>query len=134
MLDPWFVTGFCDSTATFTYSKAGGTFNLYFSLRQNENNREIVEKIQRFFGQIGSIYISKGKQSQKQIATYYYRISRVEQLRRVVEHFDGYPLQSKKQNVYVIWRKMVMHKIDNFRDIDRALLKDLAGKLTIFNQ
>ena len=118
MLNPWFVTGFCDSAATFTYSKAGKTLNLYFSLRQNEANRDIVEKIHSFFDRAGSIYISKNSQKKKQSVSYYYRVSRVEELKRIIEHFNEYPLQSKKHNGYLIWRKMVLHKAENFRDVD----------------
>ena len=49
MLNPWYVTGFCDGEAAFTYSRAGGSFGLYFAVKQREDNRQIVEDIQEFF-------------------------------------------------------------------------------------
>lgn len=128
------MTGFCDSAAAFTYSKAGRTVNLYFSLRQRETNGDILEKIQGFFNKAGSIYISKNSQKKKQFESYYYRVSRIEELKRIVRHFDEYRLQSKKYRSYLIWRKMVLHKIENFRDADYEMLRDLAGQLATLNQ
>ena len=138
-LDPWYITGFCDGEAAFTYSRAGGAFNLYFSLRQREDNRRIVEKIQEFFGYIGNIYISTGQSLEregnfKQQDSAYYRVSKVSELKRVIEHFDKYPLQSKKQNAYLVWRKMAIHKIENFRDTNYNILRELAGQLAKLNQ
>ena len=139
MLNPWYITGFCDGEAAFTYSRAGGAFNLYFSLRQREDNRRIVEKIQEFFGYIGNIYKSKGtvadgKNNFNQQTSAYYRVVKVSELKRIVEHFDKYPLQSKKREAYLTWRKMVIHKIDNFRDTDYDTLRALAGQLANLNQ
>lgn len=107
---------------------------MYFSLRQNEANRDIVEKIHSFFDKVGSIYISRSRQKKKQSVSYYYRISRADQLKRIIEHFDEYSLQSKKHKSYLVWRKMVLHKAENFRDVDYGMLKDLASQLAAFNQ
>lgn len=139
MLDPWFVTGFCDGEAAFTFSRAGGAFNLYFSVRQREDNRKIVEEIQKFFGYIGSIYKSKGmaideNNKIKQQPSAYYRVAKVSELKYIVEHFDKYPLQSKKINAYLVWREMVNHKIENFRDTDYNILRSLAERLAQLNQ
>lgn len=139
MLDPWYITGFSDGEAAFTYSRSGGAFNLYFSLRQREDNREIVERIREFFGYIGNIYKSKGLMPQKegdpkQQDSAYYRVSKVGELKYVVEHFDKYPLQSRKHNAYLIWRQMVMHKTENFRSTDYDILRELAAQLAKLNQ
>jgi hypothetical protein len=56
MLNPWYVTGFADGEAAFTYSRAGGSFGIYFSIKQREDNRQLVEEIYHFFGSIGQIY------------------------------------------------------------------------------
>ena len=139
MLDPWFVTGFYDGEAACTFSRAGGAFNLYFSLRQREDNLRIIEEIQRFFGYIGSIYKSKGMAIDennriKQQPSAYYRVAKVSELKRIVEHFDKYPLQGKKIDAYLVWREMVSHKIENFRNTDYNILKSLSERLVQLNQ
>lgn len=136
MLDPWYVTGFCDGEAAFTYSRSGGTFGLYFGVKQREDNRQIVEDLREFFNFVGYIY--RGKEAKYDAgfskATAYYRVTKTTELLRIVEHFDKYPLQSKKkQEAYHIWRQMVMHKLENFRDIDYDKLRALAEKLSQLN-
>lgn len=138
-LNPWYITGFSDGEVAFTYSRAGGAFNLYFSLRQREDNRAIVERIREFFDYIGEVYRSKGgvpekEGDPKQQDSAYFRVTKVSQLLKVVEHFDKYPLQSRKQNAYLVWRKMVMHKYENFRDTDYDFLRELAAELANLNQ
>ncbi|MDP3041999.1 MAG: LAGLIDADG family homing endonuclease [Candidatus Omnitrophota bacterium] len=138
MLDPWYVTGFADGEAAFTYSRAGGSFGIYFAIKQREDNRQIVEEIHNFFGGVGYIY--RGKESNgapksgfsKPYA--YYRVTKSSELQKIVEHFDKYPLQSqKKHEAYQVWREMVIHKRDNYRNIDYNRLSELAGKLSILN-
>lgn len=138
MLTPWYVTGFCDGEAAFTYSRGYGVFGLYFAVKQREDNRQIVEELQRFFGNVGYIY--KGKEAgptknsglTKPYA--YYRVTKISELKVIVDHFDKYPLQSrKKQEAYQTWRQMVMHKLENYRDIDYDKLRALAEKLSTLN-
>ena len=91
------------------------------------------------FGYIGNIYKSKGAIPQregdpKQQDSAYYRVSKVSELKSVVEHFDKYPLQSRKHNAYLVWRQMVTHKIENFRSTDYDILRELAAQLAKLNQ
>ncbi|MDD5155416.1 MAG: LAGLIDADG family homing endonuclease [Candidatus Omnitrophica bacterium] len=126
MLTPWHITGFCDAAAAFTYSRAGGTFALYFAIKQKEENREILEAIREYFGHIGKIY------NQKLSLTY--RITKIEELRRILGHFDKYPPQIKKKDeAYRIWRDMVRHKLENYRDVDYNKLRILAERLSSLN-
>jgi len=134
MLTPWYVTGFCDGEANFTYSKAGGTFNLYFSIREKKGNVQIIQKIQEFFDSVGTIYRNKENLADKktgahQQSTVFFRVTRSAELIKIIEHFDKYPLQSRKKEGYLLWRQMVLHKIENYRNIDYALLEKLAGQL-----
>jgi hypothetical protein len=138
MLEPWYVTGFSDGEAAFTYSRAGGSFSIYFSIKQKEDNRQIVEELYNFFGDVGYIY--RGKESNgtpnggfsKSYA--YFRVTKSSDLQRIVEHFDKYPLQSKKKHeAYLAWRAMVIYKKDNYRNIDFNHLSELAGKLSLLN-
>jgi len=138
MLTPWYITGFCDGEAAFTYSRAGGTFNLYFAVKQREDNRQIIEEIQQYFNYIGNIYYSKEAKPTKNSGfskpSAYYRVTKISELEAIVSHFDKYPLQSKKKlEAYKIWREMVMYKLDNYRSIDYDQLKILAEKLSSVN-
>ena len=138
MLTPWYVTGFCDGEAAFTYSRSGGTFGLYFAIHQREDNRQIIDEIHSYFNYIGDIYINKEslptKNSGFSKPAVYYRVTRIGELQRIVEHFDKYPLQSqKKHEAYLAWREMVMHKVENYRNIDYDILRNLAEKLSLLN-
>lgn len=138
MLTPWYITGFCDGEAAFTYSRAGGSFGLYFAIKQREDNKQIIEDIQGYFNRVGDIYIQKKvlptQNSGLSRPAAYYRVTRINELQRIVEHFDRYPLQSqKKHEAYKVWREMVMHKLENYRKVDYNKLNGLAEKLSSLN-
>ncbi len=137
-LDPWYISGFCDGEAVFTYSRMGGSFALYFAIRQREDNRQIVEDIQQYFNYIGKIYVSKEsaltKNSGFSKASAYFRVTRIDELKVVLGHFDKYPLQSnKKKAAYNAWRQMVLYKLENYRDIEYDKIRVLAEKLSELN-
>jgi hypothetical protein len=138
MLIPWYVTGFCDAAAAFTYSRSAGTFALYFSIKQREDNCRVVEDIQKYFHNIGSIY--KGKESTPvedkgcSSTGALFRVTKVDELRIIIDHFDKYPLQSKKKlEAYSVWRQMVLYKLENYRGIDYTKLSTLAERLSEIN-
>lgn len=134
-LDPWYVTGFCDGEAAFTYSRAGGTIAMYFGIKQRADNRQVVEEIRNFFGNAGYIYQQKKNLSATNISqtkpSAYFRVTKINELSAIIDHFDKYTLQSKKkQMAYKIWREMVMHKKNNYRRTDYDKMKALAEKLS----
>jgi hypothetical protein len=137
-LDPWYVTGLCDGEAAFTYHHASGNFCVAFGFKQREDNRQLVEDLRAYFNYIGSIYRTKGAQPTKNSGTTnpsaYFRVSRASELTEIINHFDKYPLQSKKKlEVYKIWREMAMHKIENYRNVDYNKMRALAEKLSALN-
>lgn len=138
MLNSWYVTGFCDGEAAFTYSRAGGSLAVYFGVKQRGDSRQIIEELREFFNYVGNIYYqAKSKNVPKSEISQpacYYRVTKINELQRIVEHFDKYPLQNrKKQEVYLVWRQMVKYKTDNYRSIDYNILRDLAEKLSKLN-
>ena len=137
-LNPWYVTGFCDGEAAFTYSRSGGSFAVYFGIKQREDNQQIVEDIQEYFDYVGVIYKAKEslptKNSGHTKASVYYRVSRADELAIIIGHFDKYQLQSKKKlEAYKVWKKMAIHKLENYRDINYDTLRSLAEKLSNLN-
>jgi hypothetical protein len=111
------VTGFADAAASFTYSRSSKQLALYFAIKVAEADRTLLEDLQSFFD-AGRIYEPA-----------YFRVTRREELTRIVDHFDRYPLQSSKRSVYEVWREMVIAK-QNFRRPDRELLAGLASRLS----
>lgn len=138
MLTPWYITGFSDGEAAFTYSRSGGTFGLYFAINQREDNQQIIEEIREYFHYVGDIYRRKESTPTKNSGTSkpaaYYRVTRIGELKIIVDHFDKYPLQSKKKlEAYKVWREMAMHKLENYGNIDYDILRALAEKLSNLN-
>ena len=137
-LDPWYVTGFCDGEAAFTYSRSGGTFAISFSIKQRSDNSQIIEDIWEFFNHVGNVYNGKRaaptKNSGDTKPSVIYKVSRVDELLVIINHFDRYPPKSKKKNeAYNVWREMVMHKSDNYYKVDYNKLRALAEKLSSLN-
>jgi hypothetical protein len=127
LLDPWYVTGLCDGEAAFTFSRSGNAFSLYFSICQRNDNREIIEKVQRYFKGIGTIYIRKEHNA-------YFRVCRQDELMGVIDHFDKFPLQGKKKDVYRLWREMALEKIRYSINCKCEEFKIFAEQIALLNQ
>lgn len=135
-LDPWYVTGFCEGEASFTYSRNAGAVNLYFAIKLSATDLSILQRIQRFFGDIGRIYsvrseAPRGKAGYTKAASYF-RVNRPPQLTRVVEHFDRYPLLGTKATPFATWKQMVALK-QSFRKPPLLQLEQLAQQLSDAN-
>ena len=132
MINPWFVTGFCEGEGAFTYSRSGKNLNLYFAIKLNDKDDALLVHICDFFN-VGKIYRVKsrspGNRSGDTKPAVYYRVTKISELTRVVEHFDKYPLQGKKAGVYKIWKEMWLLK-SRFRKPDLSGLNILAIKLS----
>ncbi len=132
LLNPWYVTGFVDGEGSFTFSRSGNNIGLYFAIRLNDQDKELLTSIQRFFGGIGYLYPAKAHASDKgkTKAACYYRVTRINDLLKIVKHFDDYPLEGLKKQSFQIWREMVMIKYNNFRRKHLDELEILAKKLS----
>ena len=142
-LNPWYVTGFCDGEAAFTFSRTVSnnlTVNVtaLFSVRQRRDNEQIVKNLQLFFGGIGTIYIGKEalptKNSGHTKESAYYRVSKVDELKKILEHFDSYPLQSKKCEVYAVWKELVDYKDRYYGGVDLLQVNDFVKRISELNQ
>jgi hypothetical protein len=56
-------------------------------------------------------------------------VTRRDELPRIVDHFDRFPLRTTKRVQYEIWRRMVALK-QEFRSSDREALAELALELS----
>jgi hypothetical protein len=117
-LDAWYVTGLIDGVGSFTYSRSGKQLAVYFAVKAS-GSVTVLGELQTFFG-CGAIY-STGSSS-------YFRIQRRADLATVLDHFDRFPLRTKRE-VYSVWREMVIAK-RAFRKPDRDRLESLATELS----
>jgi len=131
-INPWYVTGFCDGESTFTYSRSGENLNLYFAIKLNVDDRDVLYKIKDFFG-VGNMYVGRPvpprKYSGHTRTYFYYRVSKIRDHLRVIEHFTKYPLIGKKAASFSVWKDMVSLKL-NYRKPNREELNRLAAKLS----
>ncbi len=132
-VDPWYVTGFLEGEGSLTYSRSGRQLAVYLALKVAARDQPIVLLLQAFFDGIGKIYrIPRQEATQPHRGSCYYRICRHDELARVVDHLDRYPLRGSKAGAYAIWREMVLLK-RNFREAPRDRLEELALALTKAN-
>jgi len=131
-LDPWWVTGLVDGEGSFTYNRNGRQIAVVFAIKLTGVDRPIVERVQEFFG-VGRLYRVAGREptetSGATRTAAYYRVNRYDELPRITDHFDTYPLQSYKANSYKIWKAMVTLKRE-FRGRNHAALDELALALS----
>jgi LAGLIDADG DNA endonuclease family protein len=128
-LDPWYVTGFIDGVGTLTYSRSGRQIALYLALKVPARDQAILESIRAWLGGIGKLYALRRRGPDGGPASCYYRVCRHDELVRVVDHLDAYPLRGSKAAAYAIWREMVLLKL-RFRDAPRDRLQALAQQLS----
>ena len=134
-LNPWFITGFCEGEASFTYNKTGNNIALYFAIKLTKGDENLLCNIQNFF-KVGQIYKVKARaprhNSGHTKAALYYRTTKIADLQVIVDHFEEYPLKGEKRKRYEIWREMFLLK-NNFRQCDRDKLILLSQKLSSLN-
>lgn len=128
---PWYVTGFAESCASFTYSRSGAVLVLYFGIKVSVRDLVILQGVQAFFGGVGRIYNIKASSERvvKDANLVYFRVNRARELAIVAAHFDRYPLAGAKAQQYRIWREMVSLK-QQFRRPARDRLAALALRLS----
>ena len=130
-LDPWYVTGFCDGEAAFTYSLQASSqgLSLYFSLKLHDRDRPLLKRIQAYFEGVGQIYSAKDPRPNAGPRAYY-RVSQLDELQVIARHFDQYPLWGWKAKGYSIWRRMLQLKYDHYGHPPHDELIELAHQLS----
>jgi hypothetical protein len=134
-LDPWFVTGFVEGEGTFTFSRNGRNMALYFAIKLNSEDRGLLEEIQRFFEGAGKIYRVKARAPNASSRSgwtkeaSYYRVTRLDDLAIIAQHFGQYPLRGSKAQSFRIWLEM-LHAKQRFRRPQIERLESLASELS----
>lgn len=90
-----------------------------FEILVNIKNKEILDRIQKFFG-VGKIYIIKKK--------VYYRVTKIGDIVNIlIPHFKSYPLLSKKICRFIVWCEAI-------KLIEAGTHKTKKGFTVILNQ
>ena len=106
-LDPNWVTGFVDAEGCFSAGTAEVSNPLKWKVRTSfeinlhEKDKEILYKIQSYFG-VGAIYHRPDRKKSV------YRVSNVNYIKDIIiPHFTKYPLISKKRIDYLLWSEVI---------------------------
>ena len=133
-LNPWYITGLCDGEAAFTFSRTGfKSLSLYFAIKLTRSDKGYLGTIRDYFG-TGKIYYVKPLSAKENAgwtkSAAYYRVSKLSELEKIINHFDKYPLQSQKVESYRIWRKIFFLKKSGFRKPDYIKINELIKQLS----
>lgn len=95
-LDPWFITGFTDAEGTFGFYvnisnkyKFGYKLTYVFSIGLHLKDLAVLQNIQKTLG-VGKIFTLREDAVQ-------YRVESLKELMVIIQHFDNYPLLTKKR-------------------------------------
>lgn len=98
-LDPWFITGFFDAESCFTIGvtkdnkyTTGWRVKLLISLSLHEKDEDLLLRIRNFFN-VGCIYVARSD-------LICWSVTSLKDLEIIINHFDYYPLVTKKQIDY----------------------------------
>ncbi len=113
-LDPWYITGIAEGEGCFSVSfslrrriNVGIETRPSFSISMNERDLDLLKDIRKFFG-CGGIRYSR------QDRTYKFEVRSVRDLKRkILKHFDNYPLQGSKAKDYEKFREIVIMVSEN---------------------
>jgi hypothetical protein len=111
-LNPNYVTGFLDGEACFhlaigknTKYKIGFYVNPGFSVALHKKDKELLKKIQKFFGGIGVLKVKKN--------IVQFRVFSINDLSVIIKHLDKYPLITKKHGDFLLFKealKLIINK------------------------
>lgn len=131
-LNPLFVTGLSDGDGSFYIvmrkdptCRFGFSTSLEYKVVAEVNplNLKLLKEIQAFFG--GSGTISKDKN------THHYVIRNRKDLKKVLDHFTDYPLQTSKHLHFLLWSK-VLNLIEKKEHWTLAGFMDILAIKSVF--
>uniref|UniRef100_UPI00211461E4 hypothetical protein n=1 Tax=Aspergillus sclerotioniger TaxID=319627 RepID=UPI00211461E4 len=129
-INPYYLTGFADGEGCFNLSifkdsrmLTGWQVKPIFKISLHNKDRELLESIKRYLG-VGKIY-KHGKDSIE------FRVSGLKNIRRVINHFEKYPLITKKVADYILFKQAV-EQVQNKKHLTKeGLLKLVEIKASL---
>lgn len=105
LLNPWFLTGFCDGESSFyivmhksTNVKTGWSVTARFEIHLHVKDKALLEKVQAYFSGVGSITTKDNSVCY----TVYYK-----DLAVLIDHFENYPLITKKRADFELFKRVL---------------------------
>jgi hypothetical protein len=83
-----------------TEARLGYRIRAIFAIQLHLKDIDILKKIQAYFGGIGAINVMDGD-------IVAYRVRTLNDLKKVIAHFDNFPLQTKKQADFELFKRAV---------------------------
>ena len=106
IMNPWFLTGFCDAESSFTIRirkqqdcSTGWAVLCGFYIELHAKDQALLEKIQKYFGAGKISYSSRRGEAGR------YRIESLKDLLIIINHFDKYPLLTHKLADYKLFKQ-----------------------------
>jgi len=130
----WYVTGFVDGEGCFSISftqrkkmKTGVEVRPSFAIGQNKRSLPVMQKVQTYFG-CGAIRFSQHDQ------TYKYEVRSLGDIRkRVIPHFQKYPLQTFKLEDFAIF-EWICDEIAASRHLSKDTLAAIIDRAYTMNE
>ena len=105
-LNPYFITGFSDGEGSFVIIirrnskfKIGWRIEARFQIGLHPRDQAILELIQSYFG-LGMI-------SKLDETSVEYRVTRLQDLIKIIDHFNKYSLITQKRADFILWKEVV---------------------------
>ena len=110
----WYISGFVDGEGSFFVSfslreklKIGVEVRPSFAVAQHKRSKEVLKRLQNYFG-CGAIRFNKRDQ------TYKYEVRSLDDLiKKIIPHFEQYPLVTSKNNDFETLRDICHRMKDN---------------------
>ena len=124
-LDPNYITGFTDGEGCFYIGispdknyNSGYRVKLSFQIGLHENDLALLKLI--------NSYLGVGKISKLASNSVLYRVSTIEELKVIIDHFDRYPLISYKYKDYLLF-KQAFELVQNKEHFSKEGLKKIVA-------
>lgn len=124
-LDPNWVTGFVDAEGCFSIiieipNSLKWKVRTSFEINLHEKDKDILYKIQSFFG-VGAVYHRPDRKKSV------YRVTNIKYIKDVIiPHFTNYPLISKKRADFLLWSEVIYLILNKDHLIKEGFLKILS--------
>lgn len=130
-LNPFWVTGFMEADGSFfiNINKITNKVRPVASIGLNDREKFLLEKINKFFNEIGSVYESPKHNFAE------WKVFKLTNLEYLINHFNNYPLKGFKSYNFSIWCeiiKLIKNK-DQLSQKDLDNIKILKEKLNKWN-
>lgn len=130
-ISPWFVTGFTDAEGCFSISiykdstrPTGWRVSAEFLIGLHKKDIGLLNEIRNHLGDIGRI-CKLGKDA------YVLRVNTINQMVKVIDHFDKYPLISQKYADYLLWKEIIMMMLRKEHITEKGLLTILSIRASL---